>query len=267
VRVLTLNLWARHGDWSRRRRVLRDGQRALAPDLVTFQEAIVDPGYDQVVDLLGPGFHVVHQKTGLIGDGAHHGVSVASRWPVTEVHEVDLHVTDRTGDYSCGTLVVRVAVPDPVGPVLLVDHGPSWAWPAERERELQAVAAVRAVEQLVAEQPAHVVVGGDFNAVPGAASMRFWTGRQSLDGLSVAYRDAWESVHDERPGYTFDPRNPLTAHDEPGLDRGRRIDYLLVRCGGHGPTLKVRTCELTFADPVDGVWASDHFGVVADLDV
>jgi endonuclease/exonuclease/phosphatase family metal-dependent hydrolase len=34
------------------------------------------------------------------------------------------------------------------------------------------------------------------------------------------------------------------------LDLGRRIDYVFVRI---------------FDEPVDGVWASDHFGVVAGL--
>jgi endonuclease/exonuclease/phosphatase family metal-dependent hydrolase len=267
MRVLTFNLWARHGEWDQRRRVIRAGLHALNADLITFQEAIVDDNYDQGVDLLGADYHVVHQRTGLVGDGRHHGVCIASRWPVVEVDDVDLHVTARTGDYSCGTLVARVAAPEPFGSVLLVNHGPSWAWSAELEREKQAVAAARAVADIIADRPAHVVVGGDFNATPDTASMRFWTGRRSLEGTSVAYRDAWDSVHGDRPGSTFDPENPLTAHDEPGLDRGRRIDYLLVGCGPHGPTLKIDNCEVVFAAPDDGVWASDHFGVVADLNV
>jgi endonuclease/exonuclease/phosphatase family metal-dependent hydrolase len=60
------------------------------------------------------------------------------------------------------------------------------------------------IEELVAKDPVHVVVGGDFNAEPAASSMRFWTGRQSLDGPSTAYRDCWESVHGD------DPEGPLT---------------------------------------------------------
>ena len=83
--------------------------------------------------------------------------------------------------------------------------------------------------------------------------------------MSVAYRDAWESVHGADPGHTFAPGNPLTAIDEPGLDRGRRIDYLLVRCGDHGPTLRVAGCRLALVEPVDGVQPSDHYAVVADL--
>ncbi len=46
----------------------------------------------------------------------------------------------------------------------------------------------------------------------------------------------------------------------------RRLDYVLVRCGEHGgPTLDIAACTLIFEEPVDGIWASDHFGVVADL--
>ncbi|MDQ3780276.1 MAG: hypothetical protein M3354_07010, partial [Chloroflexota bacterium] len=46
----------------------------------------------------------------------------------------------------------------------------------------------------------------------------------------------------------------------------QRIDHIFVRCGERGgPTLEIAACALAFAEPVDGVWASDHFAVVADL--
>ena len=51
------------------------------------------------------------------------------------------------------------------------------------------------------------------------------------------------------------------------LERGRRIDDVMVRCGVHGPTLDVAACALGFDQPAGGVWASDHFGLVADLEV
>jgi endonuclease/exonuclease/phosphatase family metal-dependent hydrolase len=49
------------------------------------------------------------------------------------------------------------------------------------------------------------------------------------------------------------------------LERGRRTDHILTRSGPHGPLLDVADCRLVFDQPVDGVWASDHFGVLADL--
>jgi hypothetical protein len=97
VRVATLNLWGRRGAWDARRSVLVGGFRGLRPDLVAFQEAIVGSGYDQVTDILGPGYHVAHQtereagKGGDIEDGQ--GISIASRWPLGEVWEPDLKRT------------------------------------------------------------------------------------------------------------------------------------------------------------------------------
>jgi hypothetical protein len=47
-----------------------------------------------------------------------------------------------------------------------------------------------------------------------------------------------------------------------------QIDRLLVRCRRVGTTsLRVDACERVHASPRDDVWASDHFGLVADLSV
>jgi endonuclease/exonuclease/phosphatase family metal-dependent hydrolase len=260
VRVLTLNLWGRRGSWNERRSILRDGLTDLQPDLVAFIEAIRTAEYDQVIDLLGPGYHVVHQAA-READGQ--GATIASRWPVTRSHEVDLQVTPRTSGFAATTLVAEIDAPDPFGPLIFADHVPNWQLDFERERELQALAAARFLENLVEGRDEHVIVGGDFTADPDSASVRFFSGRQSLDGTSVCYRDAWASVHPADSGDTFTPANPLVADwDWPF----RRLDYVFVRCGLHGgPTLAVARCELAFNTAVRGRWASDHFGVIADL--
>jgi endonuclease/exonuclease/phosphatase family metal-dependent hydrolase len=237
----------------------------LQPDLVAFVEVVKTDDYDQTEDLLGPGYHLVHQRTGLVGDGI--GISIVSRWPLARVHEVDLHVTPRTVGSNCMTLAAEVDVPEPVGPLLFLCTNPSWQLRLEHERELQSIATARFVEALLDRRDLHVVLAGDFDATPEAASMRFWRGRQSLHGVSVCYRDAWERTHPGEDGHTFTPANPLVAHGETAWDEARRIDYVLVRCGDHGPTLEVTACSRIFDQPVDGVWASDHYGVTADLAV
>jgi endonuclease/exonuclease/phosphatase family metal-dependent hydrolase len=263
VRVLTLNLWGRRGDWDSRRAVIVEGLRGLRPDLVAFQEAVVTEQYDQAADLLGPGFHVAHQaerEPGEEGVERGQGVSIASRWRIKGVREVDLHVTPRTAGFACTTLIVEIDTP--VGSLIFANHVASWQLQFERERELQALAAAKALEELDAD---HVVLAGDLTSDPEAANVRFLCGRQSLEGMSVCYRDAWESVHGAEPGETFTPRNPLVSDwDWPF----RRLDYVLVGCGEHGgPTLQIVDCAVVFDDPVDDVWASDHFGVVADLEL
>jgi endonuclease/exonuclease/phosphatase family metal-dependent hydrolase len=88
--------------------------------------------------------------------------------------------------------------------------------------------------------------------------------RQSLFGASVCYRDAWESAHPQDEGPTYVPDNPILADTDGPF---RRLDYILVRCGMHcGPTLAIKRCQRVFDRPVDGVWASDHFGLMADLE-
>jgi endonuclease/exonuclease/phosphatase family metal-dependent hydrolase len=252
-RVRVLTLWGARGDWPARRARLRAGLEALRPDLVAFQEAIVQEAivteaYDQVADRLGPDYDVAHQSA-READGQ--GLSIASRARLGAVHEVDLHVTERTGGSACATLVAEI------DDVLFANHLPSWQLDFEIERELQAVAATRALSALADGR--HVVVAGDFDADPTSASVRFWTGRQSLHGYAVCYRDAWEAVHPDEPRHTFTPDNPLVADPDWPF---RRIDYILVRCALHGgPTLPVSDCFLAFDDPP----ASDHFAVVADL--
>jgi len=45
------------------------------------------------------------------------------------------------------------------------------------------------------------------------------------------------------------------------------LDYERELRAVAGSTLAMTSSERTFDEPVDGVWASDHFGVCADLAV
>ncbi|GAA4969997.1 endonuclease/exonuclease/phosphatase family protein [Kineococcus glutinatus] len=263
LRVMTLNALAPgHADWPHRREVLRERIAAVDPDVLALQEVRAQ----DVADLAGPGRSVVaHRATSDDGVGA----VLTSRWPLRPVREVDLHVDDRVGLPWSAAVLAEVEVPGPVGPVLLVHHKPTWELGRALERELQAVRCARAVEEELAGRgraaPRHVVLLGDLDDPPESASVRFLTGRQSLHGTSVAYRDAWEVTWPDAPGHTFTPANPLVRAGEMPTELGRRIDYVLVRCGAHGPSLEVARCFRVLDAAVGGVWASDHFGVVADL--
>lgn len=228
-------------------------------------------GYDQVTDVLSSGYHVLHQvhreldRSGDVENGQ--GISLASRWPLGRAEEIDLQVTPRTADFACGALLAEVLAPEPIGRLLFVNHLPSWQSPLERERELQTVRVAEAVESWVRDRPAHVVLAGDLDAEESAASIRFLAGLQSLSGTSVCYRDAWEHTHRGEAGPTFTARNPHVAagNRDRALELGRRIDHVFVRCTELGPTLDIASCDRIFDEPVGGVWASDHFGVSAEL--
>jgi endonuclease/exonuclease/phosphatase family metal-dependent hydrolase len=265
IRVITMNVLGRRADWPARRAVLADGLHRLRPDLLALQETVFTDAYDQVLDLLGEGFHVVHQRR-REPDGV--GMSLAARWPLEDVVELDLLETGRTRpeEFLAAMLAATVHVPGPVGPVVLAAPVPSFRLGLELERERQGVLAARRLEEVAASTGAHVVVASDFSAGPDTAAMRFWAGLQSLGGTSVAYRDAWATIHPGEDGHTFSPDNPLVTGGNWPLELGRRMDYVLVRCDEHGPTLRIASCRRIFDQPVDGVWASDHFGVLAELE-
>lgn len=266
LRAITFNvLNGHHADGARRAEVIREGMDALRPDVVALQEVTHTEDHEQARDLLGDGFFIA-EHPGAGPDGV--GACLASRWPLGEVQAVDLHVTERTGGLSwAGAVLAWVLAPEPLGPLLVVHHKPNWEYDLEYERERQAVITARAVEQLVSTHPRPAVLLGDFDATPEQASIRFLTGRQSLGGTSVCYRDAWEDAHPDDAGHTFTPENPLVRAGDMPLDPGRRIDYVMVRGGARGPGLEVAGCARAFDAPVGGVWASDHFAVVAELRV
>jgi endonuclease/exonuclease/phosphatase family metal-dependent hydrolase len=240
--------------------VLRQGIRDLDPDLIAFIEPIKTVDYDQVSDLIGDTFHVAHQAE-RESDGQ--GSSIASRWPIDAFHELTQKVTPRVQGGAATTLVAEITAPDPIDQLLFANHVPSWQADFEFERELQAVAAAQFIERRLGDSERHVIIAGDLTADPDCASVRYLCGRQSLAGTSVNYRDAWPSLHPGEPGETSSSDNPLVYDwDWPY----RRLDYVLVRMGIHGgPTLEIAACERVFDEPVNGVWASDHFGLIADL--
>jgi endonuclease/exonuclease/phosphatase family metal-dependent hydrolase len=262
LRVVTFNVYGpANPDWERRHSLIRSTLRELDADMLALQEVPVDdPAF--LEDLVGPGYHF-SSFTRPSSDGV--AGTLATRWPQRYVAEIDLRITERARQTLpwCATFIVEVDTP--VGTVVVAHHKPSWPFPSEVEREAQAVLAARALEEHIDDRDVHGVVLGDFDATPDSGSMSFWRGRRSVEGYSVCYQDAWEYLHPDDPGRTFDLENPLVREGEVATAVSRRIDYVLVRAGLHGPTLQARGCRRILDAPVDGVWASDHYGVLADL--
>lgn len=264
MRIVTLNTWATRGDWAARLPVFQREFRALDADVVTLQETVRTDDVDQAGEMLGAGYHLAEQRdreSGRSGVPDGQGITTASRWPFGRVFEIDLNLTERTGEFACTCLVTEVLAPEPIGRVWLANHFPDYQLDHERERRLQTVAVARRLESLVEESPGHVVVAGDMDADPGSDSMRFWTGRHVIDDVSVCYRNAWEAVHPDEPLATYVPENANQVQPDWPF---RGIDHVLVRCGAGGPTLSVRTCRRVFDRGPATV--SDHYGLAVDLD-
>jgi endonuclease/exonuclease/phosphatase family metal-dependent hydrolase len=181
---------------------------------------------------------------------------------------LDLRLSDAQ-DVPWATLAVSVPIPN-VGELLFVSASTSWRLEAESARERQAVALSDLDARHRGELP--TIIAGDFNATPEASSIRYLTGQQSINGRSVHYHDAW-AVAGDGPGYTWDIDNPNARSEIQAIVRQpnhrRRIDYVFVGSWYTHPNAHcyIESAQLAFDEPIDGVWASDHFGVLVDLDI
>ena len=218
------------------------------------------------LDLLGPGLSRCLQERRPRRWGR--AVASRSRWPLGEVHEVGAEVTPRAGDFQGTTLAAEILAPEPVGPLLFLGSTRSWQMGFERERE-QPSAGSRAVRG-TARRPAQ-----DARRARRRPRRRTRCGEPPLP-VRAPVIGGRERLLSRRVGEH--PRRRARTHlhtrairsslpGETAWDLDRRIDYIFVRCDEHGPTLDIRACARLFDQPVDGVWASDHFGVVADLAV
>ena len=272
LRVLAFNTWNTTGGPGRIELINSELQR-LAPDLISFEEVIQTPELNQLDDLLrGTGLHGTHQTEAMLSSPPwierYGGSAVATRWPHRVAEVLDLRLSDAQ-DVPWATLAVSVPIPN-VGELLFVAASTSWRLEAESARERQAVALSDLDARHRGELP--TIIAGDFNATPEASSIRYLTGQQSINGRSVHYHDAW-AVAGEGPGYTWNIDNPNARSEMQAIVRQpnhrRRIDYVFVGSWYAHPNAHcyIESAQLAFAKPIEGVWASDHFGVLVDLEI
>jgi endonuclease/exonuclease/phosphatase family metal-dependent hydrolase len=268
MRVVTWNLWWRHGPWQQRRQAIAATLAALAPDACGLQE--VWGGVDspdagnlaaELADRLG--MHWCWAPLPLLPrrqeqhPGLAIGNAVLSRWPILDQAALPLPVAG--GEQPRVALHARLDAP--AGPLPFftthLTHRPD----ASAER----VAQVRALAGFVAEHRAGgaypPVVTGDLNAEPDSDELRLLGGHLTAPAAAdLVLVDAWRYAEPGDPGHTWDRRNGHIG--DTALDA--RIDYVLVGLPRDGRG-RVRSVRLGGTEPVDGMWPSDHFAMVAEL--
>ncbi len=261
LRVATLNIWNRSAPWTERRAAIRAGLKALAPDVVGLQEVVRatdGDGLDQAAELAeGFGYHVAFGRTPS-DQGYPFGNAILSRWPITRT---EVFALPRGGtDEFRNLLFAEITAPFGALPFFTTHF--NWKLHEGNVRALQIREVTARVKRLAPTSGFSPIVVGDFNAAPDADEMRYMRGLTSLGGESVYFADAFLVAGDGSPGQTFCKRNPFAA---PMREPDRRIDYIFVRGPddrGRGEVLDAKLC---FDAPIDGVFPTDHFGVVATI--
>ena len=255
---MTLNIWNLSGPWRQRRDEIVAWLGLVQPDVVCMQEVLESPdGRNQarwLAERTGSDYEVAFAGA-TVGDHTF-GNAVLSRWPIDatataplprsaapdDTDRVVLHARTNGLDVFCTHLAWRL------------DDG------AVRERQVRALTDfVSATADPGAAVPP--IVAGDMNAVNDSTEMRYLTGLAAMDGRSVCFIDAWEVAGGGGAGNTWDNRNPFAfAEREPS----RRIDRIMLAWrpnSGVWISRAALVCDVSLT----GTFASDHFGVVAEI--
>jgi endonuclease/exonuclease/phosphatase family metal-dependent hydrolase len=261
LKVVTLNLWGEQPPLARRMQLAIDGLRALHPDVVGLQEVRQVPGsVENQAETLAQALGLAHYyEPATPWGGGDEGLAILSRHPITSrrVHVLPHAVPTEK------RLLVGITMDTPEGPVEAYTTHLNYRLTDGGKREDQVVAIDAHIAESGSEMPR--VLMGDFNATPDSDEIRFLRGLHTSAGRRTFWQDAWERRHGHADGFTWARANTYTGRLR-WLERDRRLDYIFVspmKRDGRGVVLDCRII-LDRAAP-DGAFASDHFGLYAEL--
>ncbi len=258
LRVLTWNLWGRFGPWRERQARIEKTLARIDADLIGLQEVWAEPDRtfaDVLAEKLG--LHAVYASR-LDVEGIHLGVAILSRWPIVSHEHRPLPAAGAPDERR---LALRADVDGPRGPLQIFTTHLNWRFDHSHVRQAQ----VAVLADFVRSSPKRTyppILCGDLNATPTSDEIRMLTGRVAVPNPPLVFHDAWEAAGDGTPGYTWSNENPFAARD---LEPNRRIDYVLVGWPKGGGAGHVVSSRVEGAAAVDGLHASDHAAVLAEL--
>jgi endonuclease/exonuclease/phosphatase family metal-dependent hydrolase len=283
VRVVTLNFWGTEPPLDRRIALAVRQLKQLDPDVVCLQEARPLDGVsgrttaDVLAEQLGMTAHYATSCAWKAGDyeglgAGQEGLAILSKATPLATQRLELPHA-RVAETR---QLLSVQLPTGSDPVWVhtthlhyrLDDG------VAREAQVLAIdAALRALGRDKTSAPQ--ILCGDFNATPDSDEMRFLRGLTTLDGKRTHFQDAWLRHHREcqrgdgpAQGITWSSENELTRPLR-SLDIDRRIDYVYVTSRKKDGRATIHDCRvaLTEREEPGGICASDHYAVVADVQV
>ena len=275
MRIMTWNVQGRVGDWAARHGALRSSIERTAPDVLTMQESWVEPDGTTQAARLGAevGLHAV-TAADLAGFDRYPEApywvvnAVLARWPLSIERLCAL--PDERGEPTWRhVLVTRVHRPAAEGGPFVVagthlEHGLEQS--ARRCAQLTALMnhlADTLGDETRRRRSLPAILAGDLNCTPESDEYRRATGLTAGPVPDFTLVDAWAAAGNTDPGHTWSAGNPLVPRL--AIHPHRRLDYVMVSTPRRRGAGHVDRCFLAGTAPVEGVWASDHFAVVAEV--
>lgn len=236
LKVATLNIWHDAGDWPARLPLIVDALRQTDADIIALQEVLEDaakglPNQAATIAAMLGGYSVHFSSTSPPGSARRYGNAIITRLPVVSETTKTLQPLN---DYRTAVRIRAMVNNRPIDAVCT-----HLAWQADA-----GPVRARQIADLMAWLPQDgvpLIVLGDFNAPLGDPGLAALTAPRFASAL--------------REGATASTLNPAKGH------AARVIDHIFAESRRFAVLSAGR-----FADePRNGVHASDHFGVAANL--
>jgi endonuclease/exonuclease/phosphatase family metal-dependent hydrolase len=262
ARLVTINTWKGDGPYRQRIAELARQLVTLEVDLVACQEALAFIGAGgSTAETLAralrfqASFVPARDKQRVVEGELRRtwsGLAVLSRWPIVETRTVVL-----PADAADGPRLAQLAtIEAPAGPLQLLN---THLTHLRGRDDLRCAQLATLLEEARALPQARArLLCGDLNARPGSPPIAYLEGREHRWDA----RDAWELGGPGERGATLSERNPYVRD---GVGE-HTIDYVwsLARRGDRHPAIQDARVVLD-CPGVNGIFPSDHFGVMATL--
>jgi endonuclease/exonuclease/phosphatase family metal-dependent hydrolase len=249
VKIATLNLFNRMGQWGARAPLVVDQLEELAPDVLGLQE--VDLVLDQGIWISRqinkrraeqPHYRIKH-ATNPDTRASFHAIATLSRVEFQEHEILDLMTFERVAQrfvFRCGDR-----------PFVFVNTHLHYPPEAQQERVEQLNYLLAWLDRDARGLP--VVIAGDFNAYAEPPE-------PAVTLMKSRFRSAYEAVHGREPEKTW--TTPVNTYDP--APHGT-LDYVFV-----SPEFRIADAGLAFDKPSPydaNLYPSDHLGLYAVLDL
>lgn len=263
MKIITINILFKLNFWTQRRDLLVEGLKSENPDIIALQEvSLAEDTAVWIAEQLNIPYIYKAVPQDVNNSDLPFGLAILSRFPITKTAALNLEHQGRIAQYA------QVQLNDNTSVVICNGHY-YWHPGSHKKRNQQIKLMLDWLAEFGEEVP--VISVGDFNGTPDTSGIKL---------IKEKYRSAYEVYHGSEPEYTCPT---LLGQDKLSwmkrlkdfwrrliFDRSWKpwkgtLDYIFIN-----QRLQVRECRVILNQPAANnryLYPSDHFGIVADLEI
>ena len=258
VKVLSWNIWWKFENYIKRQELIFEELQILKPDILCLQEVWEDDEGSQaekISDLLG--YEYCYAKS-FEFDKVSFGNAIISKYPISK-HQSLLIPIDEKFNENRTLLHAEILYEDYKVNVLCTHLNYKYNQSDIRQKQVRYI--LEYISNLEKTEFPNILCG-DFNADPLSDEIKIIIGLSNPVNRTVL-RDAWQITNPNDQGYTWSNKNTFAKKT---LESDRRIDYIFIgKPGLNGLGHPVKSCLIGNKEK-DGIYPSDHFGIIAHLE-